>query len=66
MYEQRKYGYQNSFTRLIDFGFAVTVQQWHPSEGVSVGTLEYVAPEILFGLPLTTKSDMWAFGVSVF
>jgi serine/threonine protein kinase len=33
---------------------------------VSLGTLEYVAPEILFNKPLTTKSDMWAIGVCVF
>lgn len=52
MYEQRKYGMRNSTIRLIDFGFAVTLQQWKPQEGVSVGTLEYVAPEILEHKPL--------------
>jgi serine/threonine-protein kinase len=66
MYEQRKYGMRSSTIRLIDFGFAVTLQQWKPSEGVSVGTLEYVAPENLENKPLSVKSDMWALGVSVF
>lgn len=63
MYEQRKFGFKNSFIRLIDFGFAVSLSQWQPAEGVSVGTLEYIAPEILLEKPLTLKSDMWALGV---
>ena len=66
MFEQRKYGFKNSFIRLIDFGFAVNLGNWQMSESVAVGTLEYVAPEILFEKPLSTKSDMWALGVIVF
>lgn len=67
MFEHRKYGPKNSFIRLIDFGFAVKQSQWQPSEGVSVGTLEYVAPEIILNMkPISLKTDMWAAGVCVF
>lgn len=66
VFEQRKYGFKNSFIRLIDFGFAVNLTQWQPTESVAVGTLEYIAPEILFEKPLSTSSDMWALGVCVF
>lgn len=66
MYERRKYQHTNSFIRLIDFGFAIQEKQWKASEGVGVGTIDYVAPEIINKEPLNIKSDMWAVGVSVF
>lgn len=66
MYERRKYNHTNSFIRLIDFGFAIQEKNWKPSDGVGVGTLDYVAPEILNNEPLNNKSDLWALGVSVY
>lgn len=64
MYERRKYSHYNSFIRLIDFGFAVEKQKTNIIE--TVGTLDYVSPEILLKEPLTEQSDMWALGVSMF
>ena len=32
----------------------------------ATGTLEYVAPEILKGLPFTEKSDIWSLGMLLY
>lgn len=48
--------------RLADFGIASRVDS-NTSEEVLRGTLSYLSPELLLGLPPSPRSDIWAFGV---
>ena len=65
--------------KLLDFGLAklsTDEEQAHPQtstwsmpltgEQVLVGTLRYMAPEQLEGKPPDTRSDLWAFGATVY
>jgi serine/threonine-protein kinase len=62
--------------KVLDFGLArwsaqeisnATQSQIAPSEaGVVVGTLGYLAPEVLRGQPADARSDIWALGVSLY
>jgi serine/threonine protein kinase len=51
-----------------DFGIAKGA--WSATEltshGIVLGTLAYLAPERLEGLPATAESDLWSFGVVLF
>lgn len=51
-----------------DFGIAKSA--WSTSDvtshGVVLGTLAYLAPERLDGLPATAESDLWSFGVLLY
>lgn len=60
----------SSRATLLDFGVA-TITEAHRPEGFEaltlagavVGTLSYVAPEVLSGEPATPASDLWAWGL---
>ena len=52
--------------RLTDFGVARTAQGSLTGTGVIVGTLSYLAPETLNGDPADARTDIWAFGVTLF
>jgi non-specific serine/threonine protein kinase len=52
--------------RLTDFGVARTAQGNLTGTGVIVGTLSYLAPEILNGESADRRADIWAFGVTLF
>lgn len=49
--------------RLIDLGIARSVENLAATEpGTIKGTVRYLAPELLQGLPPTPKSDLWGLG----
>lgn len=54
--------------RLTDFGVAFwgnDEQQVTPTDTI-VGTMHYLAPEVIKGIPADTRSDIWAFGLILF
>jgi len=53
--------------RLTDFGVARMDDKTHVTQtGTVVGTLHYLSPEALNGLPLDERVDIWAFGVMLY
>lgn len=53
--------------RLTDFGIAHIAQGHHTTEdNVIVGTVAYMAPEVLQSQPTDPRADIWAFGVILF
>ena len=67
VYETKATSGPKSFTRLIDFGFAVDQSdQLFKSHGKATslfGTPLYLAPEKIYNEALTELSDIWAVGV---
>lgn len=49
--------------KVVDFGIAVQETQAHKLQGTAAGTLEYMAPELLFGRPPSVAADLYAVGV---
>lgn len=47
--------------KLLDFGLALHREQARPDQ--VMGTLMYIAPEVLQGMPATERSDLYAVGV---
>lgn len=45
--------------KITDFGIASTAESW----SVFAGTVQYMAPELLQGLPATISSDLYAVGI---
>lgn len=52
--------------RLTDFGLALSAERPHLSSHGPVGTLPYLSPEALSGLPLDERTDLWSLGVMMF
>jgi eukaryotic-like serine/threonine-protein kinase len=53
--------------KLLDFGIAKdSVSTGLTQTGVVVGTLAYLAPEVLSGGPATAASDIWSLGVALY
>jgi serine/threonine protein kinase len=63
--------------KILDFGLAARLQEQQAADatrsklsfaeqGVVVGTLHYMAPEILRGEPASARSDIWALGVVLY
>ena len=67
VYETKNTSGPKSYTRLIDFGFAVDQSdelfKCHGKETSLFGTPLYLAPEKIYGEELTTLSDIWSVGV---
>ncbi|MFP4323594.1 MAG: serine/threonine-protein kinase PknK [Anaerolineales bacterium] len=54
----------NDTVKVLDFGLAIEFQE--TEAGDPVGTLAYMAPELLKGEPPSRASDLYAFGVMVY
>lgn len=53
--------------KLMDFGLArATGAPQITEEGIVVGTLSYLAPEVVLGQPATAQSDLYALGVVMY
>ena len=55
--------------KLTDFGFATKLEEGTKltaTQGTRVGTIPYVAPEIVAFAPYDAKADVWSLGVCVF
>lgn len=58
---------QDGTPRLTDFGMAyIRGQDQLTQEGMIVGTLAYLAPEIFEGKAADERSDIWSFGVLIY
>lgn len=53
--------------RLTDFGIAHhRSDQQFAEEGIAVGTLDYLSPEVIRGELVDARADIWSFGVMLF
>ena len=58
---------QKSKVKLMDFGLArITGRSRLTQEGALMGTLSYMAPEIILGQEASVQSDLYALGVMVY
>lgn len=57
-----KYGH----IKLIDFGLSKTQMRGNKMTNSVVGTIEYMAPEILQGSGYTKACDWWSFGIVLY
>ena len=53
------------YLKIADFGFSI-IQGQSDSSNIVFGTLEYLAPEIVFGKDYTQNSLLWTLGVLIF
>ncbi len=56
----------DSIPRLTDFGIARVHNSSITEQGNVMGTLAYIAPEILMGDAADVRSDIWSFGIMLF
>lgn len=56
----------DSHIKLGDFGVAKCLNNAKERAVTSIGTPEYISPEILLNRPYSFKSDIWAMGVTLF
>lgn len=57
----------NQQVKLMDFGLARAADAPQiTEEGIVVGTLSYLAPEVVLGQPATPQSDLYALGVVMY
>jgi serine/threonine protein kinase len=52
--------------RLIDFGLACEVGPLGMVLADAIGTVGYIAPEVVRGETVTTQADVWSFGMMVY
>ncbi len=52
--------------KVMDFGLAMTRDNGQPSDGSVVGTVAYMAPELLYGDKASVQSDLFAVGVMAY
>lgn len=58
---------ENRMVLLCDFGFARSIHNAAPEEKVSIfGTLDYIAPERLYGEPVDHRADIYSLGATLF
>ena len=51
--------------KIVDFGFACRLDKEEACSGV-VGTIPYIAPEVLARQPYTYSCDIWSYGCLVY
>jgi C-terminal peptidase prc len=57
----------NKTAKLMDFGLAhLSTATQLTAEGAFLGTVAYIAPELIQGQPATIQSDLYAFGVLLY
>ena len=56
----------NNFVKLTDFGLAVELSAADFQEDALVGSVNYMSPEQIQGLPLDRGTDMYALGVIIY
>ena len=47
---------------IADFGLTKVIEQTLANANTIVGTLIYMSPEIINGIPYTIKTDIWSLG----
>ncbi|MBC7870076.1 MAG: protein kinase, partial [Chitinophagaceae bacterium] len=52
--------------KVLDFGLALATNSDSQQQGEVMGTLSYMAPEVLWGKPTTTAADLYAVGVMAY
>ncbi|CAC13858.1 SERINE/THREONINE-PROTEIN KINASE PKNB [Mycoplasmopsis pulmonis] len=58
---------KNNKVKIIDFGIAITPDsQRYTSDGKLIGSVHYMAPEILTKEPASEKSDIYSLGILLF
>jgi tetratricopeptide (TPR) repeat protein len=58
---------EGGILKLVDFGLAKPIGATEiTQQGTTVGTIPYMAPELLRGEPATVRSDLYALGVVVY
>jgi eukaryotic-like serine/threonine-protein kinase len=58
---------ENGVARLTDFGAAhITDAETLTMHGAFIGTIHYMAPEILLGQEIDPRADIWSFGVLMY
>jgi serine/threonine protein kinase len=58
---------EDGSVRLVDFGIARIAGSATLTEGnLIIGTLEYLAPELLNGMPAGPATDLWSLGVTLY
>ncbi len=57
----------NGILKLMDFGIARPADaSFHTIDGAIVGTIQYMSPELLNGDPLDFRTDIYAFGATLY
>ncbi|HYN22788.1 MAG TPA: tetratricopeptide repeat protein [Thermoanaerobaculia bacterium] len=57
----------NGQVKILDFGVArLTDQASLTQDGAAIGTLHYMAPELLFGNEVRPSADLWSLGVMLY
>ena len=57
---------QNGCVKLAEFDVAAVLKSRDAKEDVSIGTPEYMSPEVLSSKPYNAKIDIWALGVLLY
>jgi serine/threonine protein kinase len=65
VFESKKTG-STSIVRLIDFGFALDLNQTIDDSLIFMGTPYYMAPEVVRKQSVGPKADMWSLGVCMY
>lgn len=58
--------YWDRYLKVIDFGYSSYLDKETGTRETLCGTLEYLCPEKIQGVPYDTASDIWSFGILLF
>ena len=57
---------KDTIPQIVDFGFARKLDKNNPTCQGVVGTIPYVAPEVLLRTPYSFSCDVWSFGILIY